>query len=74
MCSCILCTDHVCRSDQSGGIHNSKSPVAMDLWSKNHSLSLGYHPWTQMVLDHKSLVTGLLLLLTVDTASKHSGP
>ena len=36
----------------------------MDLWSKNHSLSSGYCPWTRMVLDHKSLATGLLLLHT----------
>ena len=43
---------------------NSKSPVAMGLWSKNHSLSSGYHPQTRMVLDHKSLATGLLLLHT----------
>ena len=55
--------DHVCHSDQSGGIYDSKSLVAMDLWSKNHSLSSGYRPWTWMVLDHKSLATGLLLLL-----------
>jgi len=32
-------------------------------WSKNHSLSLGYRPQIWMVLDHKSLATGLLLLL-----------
>ena len=41
---------------------NSKSLLARDLWSKNHSLSLSYRPWTQMVLDHKSMATGLLLL------------
>ena len=62
--SCILCTDHVCRSDQSGGIYNSKSPVAMDIWSKNHSLSLGYRPRTRMVLDHKSLAIYRALTIT----------
>ena len=44
--------------------YNSKSLVAMDLWSKNHSLSSGYRPRTRMVLDHKSLATRLLLLRT----------
>ena len=44
------------------GIYNSKSPVAMDLWSQNHSLSSGYHPRTRMVLDHKSVA--IITLLT----------
>jgi len=35
-------------------LSNSKSPLTMDLWSKNHSLSSGYCPQTQMVLDHKT--------------------
>ena len=46
-----------------GYIYNSKSPVARDLWSKNHSLSSGYRPRTRMVLDHKSMATGLLLII-----------
>ena len=63
----LLVSAHVRIITREKGLYNSMSSAAMD--SKNHSLSSGYRPRTRMALDHKSLATGLLLLLLPCKAS-----
>ena len=53
--SMYLCTDRRHCADQSGGVYNSDSTVARDLWQGKLPLSLGFALRLGSVYSHKSL-------------------
>ena len=53
--SMYLCRDRRRCADQSGGIYNSDSTVARDLWQRKPPLSSGFALGLESVYCHKSL-------------------